>query len=54
MACVDLDPSRDASLLRGSAEWRRGLAEELERSHVPLTSPIAAVESSLAAHLALL
>ena len=54
MACIDLDPGRDASFLRGGAEWRSGLASELERSHVPLASPLAAVESRLAAHLVLL
>jgi lipoate-protein ligase A len=54
MACVDLDPGRDASFLRGSEEWRSGLAAELERSQRPLELPIAAVESRLAAHLALL
>ena len=54
MACIDLDPGRDASFLRGSEAWRSALAEELERSQVALGSPIAAVESRLAAHLALL
>jgi hypothetical protein len=54
MACTGLDPARDASFLCGSAEWQRGLAEELERSQVPLESPVAAVESSLAGSLALL
>jgi lipoate-protein ligase A len=54
MACTGLDPARDASFLCGSDEWRCGLAEELERSQVPLESPIAAVESSLAGRLALL
>jgi lipoate-protein ligase A len=54
MACVDLDPVRDASFLRGSAGWRSELAGELERLQAPLMQPIAAVEARLAAHLALL
>jgi lipoate---protein ligase len=54
MACVGLDPVRDASFLQGSKEWRSGLTEELKRSHAPLESSIASVESSLAARLAVL
>jgi lipoate---protein ligase len=54
MACVGLDPIRDASFLSGSEPWRGQLAAELTRSHAPLESPIASVESSLAARLAAL
>jgi lipoate---protein ligase len=54
MAYVGLDPSRDASFLSGSDEWRAGLAEELSRTQTSLVSGIADVASQLVASLALL
>jgi lipoate-protein ligase A len=52
MACIDLDPSRDASFLRGSPEFRNGLVAELTARQAPLESSLSDVESTLRASLA--
>jgi len=52
MACLRLDPERDASLLSGDEEWRSGLSRELAREHVALGWPAVAVEERLREQLA--
>jgi hypothetical protein len=47
MACLQLDPDRDASFLGGDEKWRSGLSRELARTHVALSWPAAAVEQGL-------
>jgi lipoate-protein ligase A len=54
MACVEADPVRDASFLRGDDDWRSGLARELAVGHASLPWPADAVEDRLRARLEIL